>query len=295
MNAIVPTTDKETLLCSHYYILDVYDERFSNSVSYGDDGGIQINSHKCNNNYRIEYVHEIFNPTPHTSDIQYINTPGGPCLANKQASFMKHLMNTDTMYKTYNKLFSSNQISEYPKILIMFDERNIIDYGSMIATYLSNVFGVDIDFIDEPLRPNVFGIKNGHYAGNVNQGRMTIRNCKNRKIFKDFKLMIDENSRENTYENLMSQLTSYSTEDLIYIYNIIFPDKPLCRGVYTRDDMFTILTGAMCDCIDFRSGSNYEDLSDSIGTYEQQLSEWEQMMEEDYRYSLLEEAYEAGR
>ena len=294
MNAIIPTTDKDVLLRSHYYVLDVVDDRYSNSVSYGMSGEVQVHSHKFNNNYRIEYVPEIFNPEAHTSDIQYINMPGGPCLANKQVSYMRHLMNTDTKYKVYNKLFSTNQISEYPKIMIMFDEENIINYGSMIATYMSSVFGVDIDFIDEALRPNVFGNKTGHYVGNVNQGRKTIRECKNGKIFKDMKLMIDENSRENTLSNMMSQLSGYSTEDLIYIYNIIFPDKPLCAGTYTRDDMFTILTGSMCDEIEFRGGYGYDDLSDNIGTYEQQLSEWEQMLDDDFRAELLEEADRAG-
>ena len=295
MNAMIPTMEKEILLSSHYYILDVVDDRYSNSVSYGSSGEIQVHKHKFNNNYRIEYVHEIFNPEPHTSDIQYINTPGGPCLANKQVSYMKHLMNSDTKYKVYNTMFSSNQITEYPKIMIMFDEENIINYGSMIATYMSNVFGVDIDFIDEALRPNVFGIKSGHYVGNVNQGRKTIRECKNGKLFKDIKLMIDENSKENTLSNLMSQLSGYTTEDLIYIYNVIFPDKPLCAGTYTRDDMFTILTESMCSEIDFRSGYGYDDINEHIGTYEQQLTDWERMLEDDYRYELLEEAHDAGR
>ena len=117
---------------------------------------------------------------------------------------------------------------------------------------------------------------------------------KNGKIFKDMKLMIDENSRENTLSNMMSQLSGYSTEDLIYIYNIIFPDKPLCAGTYTRDDMFTILTGSMCDEIEFRGGYGYDDLSDNIGTYEQQLSEWERMLDDDFRAELLEEADRAG-
>lgn len=288
INAIVPTTDKDTLLRSQYFVLDVMGDR-SDSISYGDNGEINVRRTGFNNNYRIEYVPEIFDPAPHTADITYINVPGGPCVKNKQMSYMKHLLNSDTKYKVYNRMFSETKFIDYPGIMIMFDEHNIINYGSLIAGYMAHEFGVNVDFIDETLRPNIFGNKSGKYVGDVQNARMNIRACKNYKIIKDMKLMIDEHSRENTIANFMSQLSSYKTEELIGIYNMIFPDKPLPRGVYTRDDMFTILTGAMCDGIDFKSGYGYDDINENINTYERELSDWERL-EEDFRYELLQDA-----
>ena len=291
MNAIIPTTEKDILLKSQYFVLDVAEDRYSNSISWGDNGEMQIKTPKSNNNFRIEYVPEIFNPDPHTSDIQYMNVPGGPSAANKQRDFMSHLMNTDIQYKVYNRLFDPKNITDYPVILIMFNEHNIVTFGSTIATYLSQIFGVDVEFIDESLRPNVFGNRSGIYPGNVEQGRKTIRMCKNSKFMKDIELMITEDSKEATSGNLTSQLIDYTTPELIYIYNTLFPDKPLYEGMYTREDMMKIITESICGEIDFRTGYSYDDCKDAIGTYEQQLSDWERL-EEDFRVEMLQSAME---
>lgn len=297
MNALVPMTDKETLLRAHYYVLDIYSNDFpSDEPVYNSDGSFSVKSRavKCNNNFRIEYCPEIFNPQPHTADIQYINKPGGPCLANKQIDYLKHLMNPDTKYKVYNRMFTEKNISDYPSILIMFDEKSIIDYGKVIAIYLSKVFGVNVSFLDEAMRPNVFGISDGEYKGDLEEGKKTIRTCKDSKLYKDIKLMITSESRETTTNNLMSQFKDYKTEELIYIYNKIFPDKPLYAGMYTRDDMLNILTGCICNEVDFNSsGMNEEELNESICEYEQQLSDWE-MLTENERYELLQEAMDTG-
>lgn len=293
MNAIIPMTDKETLLGTHYYILDSTEDRFSNSIEYDLQGEMKINTPRCNNNYRIEYCPDIFNPQPHTSSIQYIGVPGGDCIENKQVSYIKHLMNSDTKYKVYNKLFAPESVTEYPKMLIMFDEKNIVDYGPIIAVYMSSVFGVDIQFMDEALRPNIFGIKDGFYPGDVEQGKKTIRECKNAKLKKDIELMISETSREDTISNLIASFSNYTTEDLIYIYNSIFPDKPLYAGMYTKEDMFKILTGTICDEIDFKPGFSYDDINESIGHYEKELSDYE-LLEELDRIELLQEASDAA-
>lgn len=290
MNAIVPTTNKETLLKSHYYVLDVVaNDQHSNSVEWSTEGVINVRTPRSNNNFRVVYCSEILNPAPHTAPICYMDKPGGACMANKQADYLRHLMNTDTMSKIYNAIFDSKSCTDDPKILIMFDEENIVTFGSTLAMYFSQVFGVDVEFIDESLRPNVFGNKSGIYIGNKAQGEQTVRLCKNHKIIKDIKLMITEYSKEETQGNLMSQFTNYKTPELIYIYNTLFPDKPLFEGMYTRDDMMKILIGTICEDIDFNQGYSYEECKEAIGTYEQNLSDWEQL-EEDYRMELLRDA-----
>lgn len=290
INCMVPTTEKDVLLKSQYYILDVskgssYDT--SDSISWTEYGDIVKNAPPQNNNYRITYVN-VMNPAPHTGNEQYIRTPGGPSLINKQAGYLKHLMNSDTMIKVYNELFNTNETIDYPVILLMFSEHYIIEYGHIIANYLSNVFGEDVTFLDPTLRPNVPGNRNGFYPGNKATGSKNRLMCRNKKLMKDMSLMLDSTSRESTETNIINQLACYTVPDMINLYNTIYPDKPLHAGYYTKQDMIDIIIGSITRDMHF-STSTDEEYRNEVAEYEQQLTDWEQL-QEDFRTEMLNEA-----
>ena len=290
LNCVVPTTDKQTLLNSKYFVLDIADGRYDEDDIRVDDSGRWTQSYgKQNNNYRVQYINAM-NPGPHTSNIQYINIPGGPCIQNKRAGYLKHLMNIDTMTRIYNDMFNSKDQMEfdYPMIMIMFDEHYIIDYGHIIALYISNTFGVDVEFLDPTVRKDVPGNRNGFYPGNKVNGTQTIERCTNHKMMKDVRIMLDDTSRETTITNVTSIISCYTVPQMIKLYNLIYPDKPLSEGYYTKQDMIDIILGSITRDMSFKSNVD-DDYLNQVATYERELTDWEQL-QEDFRYELMQEA-----
>lgn len=286
LNCLVPMTDKDILLRSTYYMIDidVATADRGGDVVFSTDGALE-RVEKMNNNYRVFSCHQL-NPIPHTSDIGCIDMPGGPTIKNKQKLYLDHLMNSNTRVKVFNDLFNTNKRTDYPIILIMYDEHTTVDFGHMIAMYLSNVFGEDIDFLDPTLRADVPGNRDGKYVGNKQQGYLTRKQCKHDKLMNDLRYMLDEHSRESTISNYTNLFAGYTVQDLIEIYNQLFPEKPLQFGYYTYEDMLNILLGTMMKEVDFKSSSTDEDYRERIGEYEQELSDWEQL-QESFRTEML--------
>lgn len=292
INCVVPTTEKQILLNSRYFVLDIADGRYDSGDFYYDTNNGALGRYKQNNNYRVTYL-GVMNPAPHTSDVQYISTPGGPCIQNKRNGYLKHLMNIDTQTRIYNDIFNNKQNdSEYPTMLIMFDEHFIIDYGHLIARYISDTFGVDVEFLDPTLRPNVPGNRDGFYPGNKINGTRTIERCAKHKLLNDIRIMLDETSKEGTISNVTSILSCYSVPEMIKLYNTIYPDKPLSEGYYTAEDMMNIIIRSITRDMTFKANVDDEYLK-NVSKYEQELTDWEQL-QEDFRYEMMQDAMNSG-
>lgn len=294
INALVPTTDKVTLLKSPYFILDVDDGGgdHSNEVKYDTlTGKPKVVSAVMNKHFNITYCPKLFDPIPHVSDIAYLNVPGGPSIFNKQKSYLTHLKSIGTMTSIYNRLYNSEVANnQYPKILIMFDDMSIIMYGQILAAYLSDTFGEDVIFIDESLRPEIFkGGRNGIYVGNVSRGKETVRKCKNQKMWTDLERMFDAHSKENTRNDVIAFLSGFDAQNIGAIYDYLFPDKPLPARAYTKEEIIQLTVNRICDNLNFRECSGIEHIMEGIGTYEQQLNAYE-TLEEMMREELAEQA-----
>lgn len=247
LNILTQLWPAEQLLNANYYIADCgspsMNASLSSTVRYNEFGQLvedpTIGSAEVTSGigiYNIKYNTGALNPEPYRAEcLMGVNDD----YSSSYDKFIKHLNNPETMVNVYQFLFRDPLKGNGVQVLIYYDDPNLLSYGNIVCQYLSHNFGVDIIFIDPQYRPNCRGY--AEYKGNKALGEKTLHDIRDYKLIFDFAQNASTASLYNSVSNLSVFLSGYEFDELIYIYNLLFPDDPLPPGNYSADHIRQIL------------------------------------------------------
>ena len=289
LNIVTQFSDLQTLLNANYYMGDTRTPdgsvQLSDSLKYNEEGQLVVESSVDNmpspsiGRYNIKYGSGELDPTPYITNVL---VGIGETYADPYQRFIQHLNSTDTMVSTYDFLFSHELKGNKLQILIFRDDEIIKDFGHIICSYLAYNFGQDITFIDPMYRPDVKG--QNQYVGDKNVGRKNIDDIRDAKLLINFNQAVCQTGRDECFSNLTVYLNAFNPQQLMHLYNLLFPNDQLPPDTYTTEHIKRIIIGRVSDQI---PKSNFQNIFFS-DDYIKMLERYEQE-EEDFK--LDEDVY----
>ena len=288
LNVLTQLMDKNTILQANYYIADVKTPngvaQIGDCISYDDEGHLVTNSAMVAadalrapaaiGKYFIKYGTGELDPTPFlTSMLMGVQMN----YANSVDLLIQHLNNTDTLLATYEFLFSHPVRGNGLQILIFNDERFINDYVYLVCEYLCRNFGVDITYID-PAYHNVKG-STEYKCPDIEFAKKTIRDLRDVKLLVEFNRVVSFAGADESMSNLTTWLSAFNIQDLIYLYNLIFPQDPLPPDNYTIDHLKQIIIMKTTQNLPKNPFTNLhmsDDYFEMIRRYEQEAEDFSQ-------------------
>ena len=249
MNVLTQLWNVDQLLNANYYIADCgspsMNVSLTESVRYNDYGQVIEDDPISRTSsvvvpgvgrYNIKYSNGGLNPERYRADcLMGVNDD----YSSSYDKFIKNLNNPETMMEVYNFLFKNPVKGNGVQILIYFDDQNLLNYGNIVCQYLAKNFGVDIIFIDPQYRPNCRGY--AEYRGDKVLGEKTMHDIRDYELLFNFSQSVSCADMYNNVSNLTVFLSEFGFNDLIYLYNLLFPDDPLPPGNYTEDHLRRII------------------------------------------------------
>lgn len=218
--------------------------------------------------------------------------------SNKMDIFKAYLLKESTLLSIYQNYFKEELDGNGLQVVIFNSESILADYGNLICGYLAEIFGVDVNFID----PQFLPIKGqSFYQGNKKDGESNIKKIKDYELLIGLRGAITQTENFHSLSNLDTWLRGHAEiTELIYIYNLAFPNNPLPPGEYTYEQLIDILTMACARTfIDPSKMSNDETVYDKDQLYTSQeyidaLSEYQEMINEEYEagYDMSSDYYQ---
>ena len=248
LNVMTQFMSAEDLLNANYYIIDqrspdrVVD--LSDQMRYNEDGQLVVEPARSNGvvslgtRYNVKYGTGELDPTPFMCDML---VSVGETYADPHDRFIKHLNNTDTILSVYQFLFKSQLRGNGLQIMVIYDDNIVEKFGHVICEYLSKNFGADIKFIDPIYRKNVVG--NQEYFGDKAYAEKFIRDVRDMELLMAFHQAVSMSGYSESVSNLTVFLNSFNFHELIYLYNLVFPEAPLPPDNYTTDHLKQIIIG----------------------------------------------------
>lgn len=272
LNIVTQLCPAEILLNANYFIADALEPEYvstSTNVEYDKESG-QYKRPKTDNDDDVDdrsrMLHQRFN-------IRYTELVLDPisCIRNAIANdpsmiisdkdrlplYKNYLLKNDIMLSVYQNYFKERLSGNGLQFIIFNSNDTLKEFGNLICEYLAEIFGVDINFID----PKFLPIKGKEfYKGNVIDGKENITKLKDYELIIGFKGALNQTNTFGTLSNLTTWIQSHDTfEELLYIYNLIFPDDPLPRGEYTYSELCDIIAHKAVENTSFEETYNNAD------------------------------------
>lgn len=290
LNIITQFTDLQTLLNANYYMADVRtpdgNVHLGDSLRYDEYGQLVIENaiepsllSPAIGKYNIKYGSGELDPTPYITNVL---VGIGETYADPHKRFIEHLNSTDTMIATYNYLFRNELRGNGVQILIFSDD-SLVEEGfvHIVCGYLAQNFGCDIDFIDPMFRPNVKG--QTQYKGDKEFAKKNIKDIRDAQLLIDFNQTISAVGSDECVNNLTTFLGNFDIYQIMYLYNLLFPEAPLPPDNYTKEHIMQIIIGRVSSQIPKNPFSNLmlsDDYLEMIARYEAEEMDFDQ--DEDY-------------
>lgn len=247
LNVLTQLWTVDQLLNANYYIADCQSPSMNmsltSSIRYNEFGQLVEDADVMAapsvsglGRYNIKYSNGGLNPERYRADcLMGLNDD----CSSSYDRFIKNLNNPETMMEVYNLLFRDELKGNGVQVLIYYDDPNLLDYGNIVCQYLSQNFGVDIVFIDPQYRPDCRGY--AEYRGNKELGMKTIHDIRDFALLFNFSQSVSCSSLYGSASNITVFLSEFNFNDLIYLYNLLFPDDPLPPGNYSTDHIKQII------------------------------------------------------
>ena len=275
LNILTQLCDLNTLLNANYYMADIRTPdgsvHLADSLRYDENGQLTIDNHIQSGfapslgRYNIKYGSGELDPTPFVANVL---VGIGEGYTDPIDRFLQHLNSSDTLISTYSFLFEHQLRGNGLQILIFSDDSIIEDYVHIVCGYLAQNFGCDITFIDPQYRPNVKG--QAEYKGDKVFATKNIKDIRDAKLLMDFNAALSQSSGE-AMNNLTVFLNSFDANQIMYLYNLLFPDAPLPPGNYSTHHVKQIIIGRVASQIPKNPLSNMfftEDFMKILEEYE---------------------------
>lgn len=288
LNILTQLMDLTTLLNANYYIADIHAPDGSVNImermmfnEYGQlvvENGIDSSTHvpSAIGRYNVKYGNGELDPTPFLTSL-LMGLGSEEVFVDPTERIIDHLNKTETMIATYNFLFRNELRGNGLQILIFNDDSVVENFVWLICEYLAKNFGCDITFIDPQYRPNVKGMV--QYVGDKIFAEKTIKDLRDAQLLIDFNNAITQASTGDCINNLTTYLTSFDAHQIVYLYNLLFPNDPLPPDNYTVDHIKQIIIGRVSQNMPKTTLNNLfltEDYLEMLQRYEREESEFSQ-------------------
>lgn len=253
LNILTQIMTKDQLLEAQYYIADLTDGSLGGSknnssnisgVTQDEDGNyVPVQQNQTQDprfkmsKFDITYGDGSLSPTVFQTTFSLRGET--EAVPNPVGRFVNHINNTPEVYlRLYRDLVQRSEPDKL-QIMIFYDEETVKHYVHHVCELLSNSFGFDIIFIDPQYR-QVDGRVN--YVGNKVRAEQVIHEVRDFSLLKAFEAADCQTSDIASKSNLTSYLCGFETcEDLIYLYNLLWPEDPLPAGNYILEDLREII------------------------------------------------------
>lgn len=247
LNVLTQLWPAERLLNANYYIGD---QKATNGYVHVNDavdldefGQIVRNSSVKETSsfggcYYIHYS-TCLDPEPFRVDTSLIIGTGLDTTISSEERFINNLNQPETFLNVYQFLFKYPLEGNGIQVLMINDDQNITRFGHIICQYLSTNFGADIIFIDPKFRKDCRGFE--QYTGNRELGLKTIKDIRDYELLYNFDQSVNMSSYTGSLENIMAFLSGYDFNELMYLYNLLYPNDPIPPGNYTEAHIREIL------------------------------------------------------
>ena len=139
------------------------------------------------------------------------------------------------MQGLYSKVIS-NIRKDKLFIMIFMDEATVRYGAGIVCNILSDAFGQDVTFIDPQYRPYVQGRVT--YVGNKQKAEQVIMDIRRKIRISSFMSALSMANVESNKNNMEAIMDAYTRlEDIIDLYNSLWPDDTLPAGTYSVADV----------------------------------------------------------
>ena len=247
LNKFIQRNTPETVLNANYYVCDRVDNRSGNSGiqtpnlvrnEYGeieDTGSFTVETaDQIGSIYHIR-TDSILDPQSYTSHV----LDGKNEYKSGEERYINFLNNPDTMVRVFYFLFGHQLEGNGLQIAIFEDDENLLRFGHIACQYLSQVFGVDIIFLDPVWRPKCNGVPK--YPGNKEYGAYVCNQLMDYSMKVKFGDAVAQSMSTHSLSNIREHLATFDIYKLMHLYNLLYPDAPLPEGNYSEDQLREIL------------------------------------------------------
>lgn len=245
LNKFIQRNTPETVLNANYYVADrtptgsgtmitpdIRRNEFGQLENLGTN--YLTNTMPMGSIYHIRY-NKVLNPEPHKAD----QVMGGvDPFSSSEERFINHLNKDVTILGVYKFLFADKLEGNGVQILMFEDDENLLRFGHIVCQYLSMMFGVNIIFIDPAFRPTCKGYP--QYQGSP-EGINNIQKIRRYDMVFKFNQAVSQSEYHHSVSNIREHLLGYGWDDLMFLYNTLYPDAPLPPGNYSEDQLREIL------------------------------------------------------
>lgn len=245
LNKFIQKYPAEIVLNANYYIADkqatgsgtmITPEIRRNEFGQLENIGTNYltNSVPIGSIYHIRY-NKVLDPETYKADVAMGAVDG---FASSEERYINHLNKDSTILAVYKFLFADRLEGNGLQILIFEDDENLLRFGHITCQYLSKLFGVSIVFIDPSYRPTCNGYPK--YDGDP-AGIDNIQKIRKYDMVFNFNQAVSQSEYHHSVSNIREHLLCFGWEDLMFLYNTLYPDAPLPPGNYSEDQLREIL------------------------------------------------------
>ena len=240
---------REQLIDAQYYIADKISKVNTDDLPFTDidSDGCYTNKREESNSHEIPGVEQA-SPFCVGYANERTNLSMQPLLTSQNIDIDKISKSKDPRDRYFARITNeefmvalwSNVISNIRKdklfIMIFMDEPTVRYGADMVCNLFADAFGQDITFIDPQYRPHVHGRVT--YVGNKQKAEQVILNIRRKIRIGAFMAAMAQSNVESNDINLETFMSAYTRiEDIIDLYNSLWPDDTLPAGNYTVADV----------------------------------------------------------
>ena len=279
---------KDKLLNANYYMLDQLNNNYHmNNVKFNESDQIvpddipDLSFDSGLSKYNINIPSSsLLDPAPFETNLL---VSGGNNVDTVVSKFVKSLNQPDTLLMVYDFLFRKKTKGNNLQIVMCNCDDTIIRYGHLMCQYLSHNFGCDIIFVDAQYRQRDL-VGQPNYVGNKANAEKIIKEIRDFDIKSKFLQMVQGGVRiDNTANNLTTWLAQFDFHNLVYIYNLLWPDDPLPPDNYTVERMIQIIISASISSFGERKQSVFDSLY-STSAFNDILNQYDESDADDFEF-----------
>lgn len=241
LNVLTQLWSAERLLKANYYVGDRKSPnanvRINDQITFDEFGRPKRTSSGYSDivepfavPYNIKY-NNCLDADPYCAD--YVMGESMDGCNSAEERFIGYLNNPETLVSVYNFLFKDQLQDSNIQILMFENDNTLWRFGHIICQYLSTNFGVDIVYIDPQYKSGCRGFAS--YTGDKIRGREMVNQIRKNDMLINFESALTSSEYFGSISNLVTYMNStYNTfEDIMLLYNLLFPEDPLPPGNYS--------------------------------------------------------------
>lgn len=256
LNVFCPMTDKSVILNANYYIADCRSpgnvKQSAGTIKYVDGEWINLdeetkpNEHlKKPSQYNVKYGNDCIDPGPYVTTLISDTYDDEDSMQTRMRKTLKTFVNMRSqMEEIYTPIRRGNGLL----FIIYMHDDNIVNFGDIICQHLVDNFGEPITFLDPKYRPNVRG-KVLYECHDMNYVHKVNRELNDAITVYDFLAAVGQSPDiEGSVNNMSTFLAGIDkVQDMIHLYELLWPDEPLPVGKYTLEHVREIIMGKILD------------------------------------------------